>query len=66
MKPISLILMAAALIGMSGCGAKTAAVEKQLADVQTQNTVLEARITQLEGRVQALEASLPEDNVTDQ
>mgnify|MGYP000158487125 CR=1 FL=1 len=60
------ILMAVTLIGLSGCNAKTAAMEKQLADVQTQNTGLEARIVQLESRVQALEASLPEDNSGDQ
>ena len=67
MKSICLILLAATLTGLSGCsGTKTAAMAKQLTDVQAQNTALEARITQLEGRVQALEASLPEDNVTDQ
>ncbi len=67
MKPTPLILIAAGLIVLTGCGgARTAAMEKQLADVQARNTALEDRITQLEGRVQALEASLPEDSTADQ
>jgi cell division protein FtsB len=66
MKLVYIALTAAALIGLAGCsGAKTAALEKQLADVKAENAALEGRIAQLEGRVQAIEASLPDDDSSD-
>jgi len=62
-KPAFLILAAIGLVSLAGCsGAKTSALEQQVADLQAKNAALEARVTQLETQVQAITASLPEDN----